>query len=905
MLTKVKDDDLVMSLVDLALAHAPEARDAYIERACAGDLELLAEVRNYVRWEETMDRFLLDPFRVPLYPFARGELLADRFRMVRLVAEGGMGLVYEAWDERLRKRVAVKCAHPGFDTRLPPEVRHAREIAHPNVCKIFDIHTASTPQGSIEFFTMEFLEGPTLSDRLRRGPVAKREAKRIASQISAGLAEAHRHGIVHGDLKSNNIILVPQAETGGVRAVITDFGLARGLAQPSGAEGSQFESARPGGAPDYMAPELWRGEKATPASDVYALGVVFCELASGVRPSSPEALLKSHPATYRRWNAILRRCLNSDPAQRFQDAVEVEQELEPSSTVWPWILAAAALLAIVVGYITREVVQAPGLSYTLAMLPVESSPDLTALANTLSAQIGKQLAGIDGGNVARFKFVPADRIQRQAADKLGVTHFLRARLQKENGALVLRAALDRVRAGGPLPCVSILCAGTGGDRNWLIPYDERHTPVALAAIVISTLNLPPLAPAPMKPDARQHYEQGLLNMRLDTAKAVSLFEQAGAEDQDSALIPAALAEVHWAMFWNGGRRDMDELAEAKKWLRIAESRDPDVRAAHQVEGSLYYYAGLYGIAQKELERAAEVQPTSANPLIWLAKALEDNNQPDLAGEAFQKATEVEPGYYRTWENRASYYQKRSDYRQAATMMQQAASLAPEFEKPRLRSFVGAYCAEAGEFDASEQELRKAIAGAATVHARYLLGYTLMYRKQEQMALQEFEQAVQLAAKGSNTRNFSLPLTKIYLGIAYRRLGQDAKAKQAYSDGLQAARKELAINYQDGYVNAYLGYFYAALHQPEAAWEEIEKSRSAFRDHADVRWRAVLTYEELYRNTHDQRYRDRTLQVLMDAPSQQLADMNRWPDLADLQHDPQFIALLISRPVKEGDRVCKK
>src|SRR5579862_6443737 len=327
MISQAQDDDLVMSLVDLALAQPPDQRDEYLENACAGNAELLALVRDYVRWEERMQGFLLDPlYRAALaeHPFQAGELLDGRFRIVREVAEGGMGVVYEAMDERLERRIAIKCAKAGFRKRLPPEVRHASEISHPNVCKIFEIYSADTDRGEIEFFSMEFLDGETLAQRIRRGRLPEGEARLIARQLCEGLAEAHRKQVIHGDLKSGNVILTTEAD-GATRAVITDFGLARhpgtdragadragadragadrAGADRAGSEHGGAQSGDLGGTPDYMAPELWKGGKATVASDVYALGVILYELASGLRPYDAaarwEARLTQKPAPVNR-----------------------------------------------------------------------------------------------------------------------------------------------------------------------------------------------------------------------------------------------------------------------------------------------------------------------------------------------------------------------------------------------------------------------------------------------------------------------------------------------------------------------------------------------------------------------------------------------------------------------------
>ncbi len=227
------DDELVMGLVELALTQPENQRKSYLESACSGNAELFSQVWNYVQAESRMRGFLLDPLYAAAAdetPFQPGELLDSRFRIVGEVARGGMGIVYEAFDEKLDRRIALKCARSGFRKRLPPEVRHASEISHPNVCKIFEIHTASTSDGEVDFLTMEFLEGETLAARLGRGRMPDAEARTIAGQICEGLAEAHRNRVVHGDLKSNNVILA-RDPAGGVRAVITDFGLAR---QPLG-----------------------------------------------------------------------------------------------------------------------------------------------------------------------------------------------------------------------------------------------------------------------------------------------------------------------------------------------------------------------------------------------------------------------------------------------------------------------------------------------------------------------------------------------------------------------------------------------------------------------------------------------------------------------------------------------
>ena len=345
---KARDDERVMSLVELALARPSHERDEYIRNVCAGDTELLTQVQYYVRSEERMDGFLLEPlFSLPSdeHPFEPGQILERRFRIVREVAEGGMGFVYEALDEKLGRRIAIKCAKAGFHKRLPPEVRHATQISHPNVCKIFEIHTTSTPQGEIDFLTMEFLEGEVLTERLRHRPMPEPEARAIALQLCAGLAEAHRNRVIHGDLKSNNVILTTAAD-GSTRAVITDFGLA---SRPEATQRTE-QPIELAGTPDYMAPELWKGHKASVASDVYALGVILYELVSGHRPFSPEVGWQQRGArkispVHPKWDRILAQCLDPDPLRRLRDAEEVSKAFAPQRPR-RWFAAAAASLAV-------------------------------------------------------------------------------------------------------------------------------------------------------------------------------------------------------------------------------------------------------------------------------------------------------------------------------------------------------------------------------------------------------------------------------------------------------------------------------------------------------------------------------------------------------------------------------
>jgi tetratricopeptide (TPR) repeat protein/tRNA A-37 threonylcarbamoyl transferase component Bud32 len=280
--------------------------------------------------------------------FSSGETVASRYRLVRFLAQGGMGEVYEVEDLELRERVALKTVRPeaAADSlsveRFRREIQLARKVTHPNVCRIFDVshHRQEGDSGQIIFLTMELLEGETLSARLRRGgPLPPDEALPIARQICLGLEAAHQVGIIHRDLKPGNVVLVPAR--GGVRAVVTDFGLARlEPGHPADHPGAPTLTVAGGlvGTPAYLAPEQLEGGEITTAVDIYALGIVLYEVATGTVPFLGDSLLATavkrlkenpvSPRTHapnldRRWEAAILRCLEREPAARFASPLEV------------------------------------------------------------------------------------------------------------------------------------------------------------------------------------------------------------------------------------------------------------------------------------------------------------------------------------------------------------------------------------------------------------------------------------------------------------------------------------------------------------------------------------------------------------------------------------------------------
>ncbi len=223
-----------------------------------------------------------------------GEVLAGRYRLTHFIAAGGMGEVWEAEDLSLHERVALKTVRPDIVDaqtleRFRQEVKLARRVAHPNVCRVFEFGEHARPNGErIFFLTMERLDGLPLDDLVRRrGRLEPAQALALLEQVASALDAAHAEGIVHRDFKSPNVFVVEKPGAP-LRAVVTDFGIARAMTSDVRLTASHQRML---GTPGYMAPEQVEGRDAGPAADLYALGVVAFELVTGKLPFDGDSAL--------------------------------------------------------------------------------------------------------------------------------------------------------------------------------------------------------------------------------------------------------------------------------------------------------------------------------------------------------------------------------------------------------------------------------------------------------------------------------------------------------------------------------------------------------------------------------------------------------------------------------------
>jgi tetratricopeptide (TPR) repeat protein len=720
-----------------ALELPRERRESYVRDAPG----LSSQLRNSVlkllfRYENLGDFLEVPALDRDIEEFAPGALLADRFTIVKRIGRGGMGEVYLAEDKDLGETVALKTMRADWRAdeaallRFRDEIRLARRIGHPNICRIFELFFHNSQSGiRTAFLTMEYLPGKSLAQALTTGPFAPAEALRIARGIASGLDAAHAAGILHRDLKPSNIILT--GETG--RPVITDFGLAKPL-ETSGDSATQTGILA--GSPDYMSPEQFLGDPLTQASDVFAFAAILYEMLTGARPWPQESLLRAavrritaDPASLRearpeippQWDRALRRALLKDPVRRTASAGELIADLECEVSGYTsarervralrlsaprpsrrFLLAGASAaiclscFAVYRRFTDQEAPEAP----LLMLTPVHATGD-PAVARAVDVLIGKSLV-----QSAHVRTVPEQKVSsawtrmgrgampkeltqaewREIALRAGADYVLFQELAWANGEWGVKAVLERLGSSPEHPKSVLLRRFYSSDERGLFTVAAQVADWARAACGEAAGEIAARSRAPEDVttsswEALREFTAAIAawNARPSNVEwppdqrlaAEGHLKTALEIDHEFSAAAAALADIQVSC------QEYDEgLRNYERAAALIGGRNLTDRESLSIRGMFALDSGQYAQARDVFARFAEEYPAMGLPLFHEARAVECLGNAAGALHLLDQAVKKEPDNYAFLIDRGIRYIFMGDFTSAQRDCDRAARMNP-------------------------------------------------------------------------------------------------------------------------------------------------------------------------------------------------------------------------------------
>ncbi|MGH8636611.1 MAG: protein kinase domain-containing protein [Burkholderiales bacterium] len=563
------------------------------------------------------------------------------YSIVREIGRGGMGVVYEGWDERLSRAVAIKTILRTSDTqmreRLVREARVAASVSHPHICQLFDIgEHAGEP-----FLCMELLDGQSLADRLREGALTVSEATSVALAILSALSALHRRGIVHRDLKPTNVFLTPN----GVK--LLDFGLAR----PSGGFGiDETGMTMPGvvmGSPRYMAPEQVRGDDIDARTDIFAAGLVLYEMLTGraafggtsaidilhaVVHDQPPALMGS-PAVLD-VDRIIQRAVAKVPSDRYQSADEMATDLRASLSRTEATDTAQARMA-------RRLVVLP-------FRVLRPAPEVDFLAYSLPDAITVSLSVLDSltmrSTLAAARFGDGAPDLRALASELAVDAAIIGTLLHTGQAVRVAVQLIDVPSGT-----------LRWSHSAQVPLDDLFSiQDSICSAVVDALALPMTAreqqvlkqDVPANNDA---YELFLRANRLSTnvahwAMACDLYKRAVQSDPSYAPAWARLGRILRNMGKYGRTADATgHMSQAHVAFQRAFRENPDLPLIHNLYTYMEVESGHALDAMLRLLERLRTRTNDPDLFAGLVHACRYVGLLEASVAAYRRATRLDPG----------------------------------------------------------------------------------------------------------------------------------------------------------------------------------------------------------------------------------------------------------------------
>jgi serine/threonine protein kinase/tetratricopeptide (TPR) repeat protein len=764
----------------------------------------------------------------------------SHYRILEKLGEGGMGVVYRAYDEQLNRDVAFKVLpadllrDPKARARLRREAQTAAALNHPNVCSVYEVSEAD----GVLYIAMEFVKGKTLRD-LGAGGLPIDIWFKYAAQIAEGLAHAHSLGILHRDIKTSNVMISADG-----RAKVVDFGLAKRLQESDqGVTRSSLTLDKPGefvGTLPYAAPEILQGQSADSRSDVWSLGILLFEMLTGTRPFTgrtayeitsailnrgPEPIPASAPPGVK---AVIQRCLRKLPSERFQQGGEVRAALEvavsnpdqettqeradhksyiPAGTKW-MIAVGAVLLAVVIwlGYrytLNRRTTPKEGQLAVLPMSMSETDPAMSAFGKGLVETLTARLTQLTQKHA--IQVIPASAIQsksiatvEQARKEFGANLGLELNLQRSGDEI--RINFNLIDANSMLQLGAGTVTGKSADTFNVEDKVCEGVANALEIQLQPTEKRALLANRTSEPSAYDFYVQGRgylksFNRPESFEGAISVFNHALELDQNYGPAFAGLGQAYWNEY---------ELTKDEKWITRAKyacQRAVELNRTrpdgHACLGSILNGTGQYEQALEQFQEAIQLDPSDDNPYIGLATTYEKLGKTQEAEVTYKRAIQLRPSYPLAYNRLGEFQMAHGQYQDAAEMFKQVIALAPD--NFAGYSNLGIAYLQQNRYTEAVPMLERSIVLRRTAETLSNLGTAYFQLRRFVDAARVYEEAVRV-----DEHNYEVWGN---LGDAYYWSPElRSKAPSAYEKASSLALAKLAVNPRDvdalGYVAEY-------------------------------------------------------------------------------------------------------
>jgi serine/threonine-protein kinase len=576
-------------------------------------------------------------------PASLAAALSERYQLERELGRGGMATVYLALDGKHRRRVAIKVLHPDLSASLGAErflreIRIAARLAHPHILPLIDSGEAA---GFLFYVSPHVPEGSLRERLLREGRLPVAEALRIVREVGAALDYAHRQGVVHRDVKPENVLFVDS------HAVLADFGIARATA--AAGEQGVTEAGLTLGTPEYMSPEQVAGDaELGAASDAYSLACLAYEILTGEPPlrgagpratmamqvtATPRPVRALRPETPPAVERALARCLAKDPAERFTTVAEFLAAIEAEGRQAEPGAAVPALRCVAV----------------LPFVNASAEPDTEYLSDGITDELIDALAKVDGIRVASRTSVFALKGKPQDVRAVGALL---------DAAWVLEGTVRR--SGRRLRVTAQLTSTRDGMLLWSQRFDRTFEDVfaiqeEIARSIVEMLRAgsfagfagPVVPRRTASPAAYGLYLKGRYAWNKRTqqgiTEAIRYFEQAIAEDPGYAQAYTGLADSYALQLDYRNLPAADGFARAKEYARRALALDETVAEAHaSLAWSLFIYDWDWEASGREFRRAVELDPRYATARQWYAFWLAAQARHPEAIAEITRASELDP-----------------------------------------------------------------------------------------------------------------------------------------------------------------------------------------------------------------------------------------------------------------------